>query len=187
VSYDSIPDCLATTRPSRSSRRAAQLGIDQGPNKLAVPAPVQQQGGQVGIRFGRTTTHVGMLISINGQSAAIPMTPDEWDNLAAQGDEQADLIRDAVPLPVEAEPVVEYSGDEQAEKGHSSIEQAVSNYGRAVVSKPMMAALFRHAEHARNWARKHHLDLELDLSSGAVTFSPAPVDPYPPLIIPEGY
>jgi hypothetical protein len=178
MSYNTIPDCLATARPTRSARRAVQLGIDNGPNKLAAP-PVQQPV-QVGIKFahdGKAT--MAMVLSVGPNTIPIPMTPEGWEELAAAGDGIADQLRAIIAAgPVaEPEPVIEYGPEEQAEKGRFQIEATVNNYGRAVVSKPMMSALFRHSEHARNWARKHNLDLSCDVAAGNVTFSPASLEP----------
>jgi hypothetical protein len=124
-----------------------------------------------------------MVLVVGNQTIPIPLTPDGWDELAAAGDGIADQLRAIIAAGPVAEPELEYGPEEQAEKGRVAIETCVSNYGRAVVSKPMMAALFRHAEHARNWARKHDLDLEGDVATGTVTFSPAPIVP---LVLPGG-
>jgi hypothetical protein len=170
---NSIPDILQAPRPSRSSRRAAQLGIDQGPNKLA-PAPVQQQPVQVGIGFGISSDkrQFVMVVSLGNQQIPVQLTPDVWDEVAAKGDDFADQVRAALAVPAEPEPDPVFDDDEALLVRKRAEECAIA-YGKYRMDQPTVRSAFRHQNHLVNWAAKHRLDFEPDADNSGVTFYPA--------------
>jgi hypothetical protein len=161
-----IMSSLQAPRPNRSSRRAQQLGIDQGPNKLA-PAQGPMQQGQVQVNFAHSLTHLVIVIQNNLGQTVIPMTAEQWEQFKLAGDAELAAIPAAEPEPA---PVYD---DDEAVLIRIRIEECAVAYGRFVLIPDQAVRAFRHPMHMTNWAAKHELDMEPDPATGGVVFYPA--------------
>jgi hypothetical protein len=168
-----IPTALQAPRPNRASRRAVQLGIDQGPNKLAAPVAPRQPV-QIGIAFAHSEDcrQMAMIVTVGPNQIPVQLTPDSWEELAANGDAVADKVRAALAAPSEPEPDPVYD-DDDAVLIRKRIEECAVAYGKYRLYRHGIGQAFRHPNHMKNWAAKHKLDVEPDPECGDVMFYPA--------------
>jgi len=171
---------LQAPRPNRHARRvlAANPALDLGIKSGHSPPPVPPQPGQpvqVGLKFGRTSTHMVMVVCLGPNEVPMPMTPDQWEQLKVVGDEQAEAVRAGAPEP-EPEPAPAYDDDE-AVLIRTRAEECAIAYGKFVMDPHTALRAFRHPNHLANWAAKHKLDMEPDEATGGVVFYPVAVIP----------
>ncbi len=173
MSHDLIP---TTPRPNRHARRAAEAVARQQAGGSVQQVPAQGVPVQVGIAFGHNDTHMVMILTLGNQQIPVPMTADQWETLAANGDTVAEALRAAqaaaAAVPAEAEPDPVYD-DDAAVLIRQRAEDCAVSYGKYLMDQRTVRQAFRHQNHMVNWAAKHRIDFELEADNSAVTFYPA--------------